>query len=159
MNVINESLKGTHSFEGVGLVQVNGVDHGCVGVRTFDFGLGGKVKYFDNQIKRIAAQRERFGTIAVIPAAASTSYGDVAFMAGDGKPILYYQYKEGLEGGGEIDTLIPGGIIVHPEFVLIGILATGEKEIVSGALSTAATHSAYEPNRGPFFYLRVRDTP
>lgn len=56
MRVITEELKGVHSFRGIGCIEVNGHLTAMLGSKQFDFGLRGKVRYLEPQIKRVPVE-------------------------------------------------------------------------------------------------------
>lgn len=158
MQVISENLKGEHSFRGIGIVVIEGIDYAICGSRKLNFGDGQRTKYVGEMIRRVDAEPDRIGHVRVVISGVGTSGEGLPVLTENntGKVILFSGEIEGVPLGGEIDQLNVGSFQIHPGFKLIGYKGASFEtyELSSG---DTGTFLPAETLYGPYFYLTLSE--
>lgn len=154
MNVISEQLSGLHSFTGVGVLVIDGQELAICGSKQVYLGNGKRVKYLQEQIRRVEPEKERVVVISGLFAGATSTQGEPVYLDVNLKPVLYFGWLDGVPLGAEIGYTAPTEAAVHPGFVIIGKDATTLQGVETSALDTAVIIGI--DNVGPYYGLTLR---
>ena len=156
MNVISETLKGNHSFTGIGILNFDGREIAICGSKQIFCGDGKRVKYVAEMLRRIEPEANRKDMVPVfLTTTATATAGDPVVLDPSNKPLLMFGLVDGVYLGGEYEGAAANVFSLHPGFVLHGIRpVTYETVELSSGLVTAFFPA--EQNFGPFYYLSER---
>ena len=153
MNVITESQKGIWSFKGVGFVYVDGMKIAVCGSKRINLGDGAKIRYCEQQIKRVTAEEEYKAVLTVDFVASAAPVDPVVVDVIGARPILYDQSKDGVDLGASFAGPAAPQCSVSEPFKITGIrTADGATEYI-----TKVDSAVHEPPDGPnqVWYLSI----
>lgn len=100
----SETLRGVHSFKGLGYVEISGQLYFVCGVKNFDCGEGCGVRYLVEQIERIALTQERkasyVGTCRIVASVAEFVVSGKVLLTGGNVNGIPCGLSDVLGGGG-----------------------------------------------------------